>query len=205
MAINNAKSPGKILINILSGDFFISSIGFFMEQGLIQIYTGDGKGKTTAAIGQAIRAAGNGLKVVFVQFLKADDSGEVGVLSKMGPLIQIYRFNSQKKFIWNMEQDEIDILKADTLKGYDFIRKIIEDASCDILVLDEFNWVLNNNFVDTHEFVGLMRNKPGALEIIITGRNVPAELCEAADLVTEMKKIKHPIDRGIQARKGIER
>jgi cob(I)alamin adenosyltransferase len=176
-----------------------------MELGLIQVYTGDGKGKTTAAIGQVIRALGSGMKIMFIQFLKADDTGEIAVLSKHAPLIEIRRFNSQKKFVWNMNPDEKELLKRDTLNGYEFVIKIVNDGSCDMLVLDEFNWVLGKGLVDVDGFLTLLKAKPAGMEIIITGRNAPAALLEVADLVTEMKNIKHPIDKGIEARQGIEK
>lgn len=176
-----------------------------MELGLIHVYTGEGKGKTTAAIGQMIRSLGSGLKIIFVQFLKADDTGETGILSNLTPPVEVKRFNTQKKFIWNMKPEEIEVLKNDSQKGYEYISNIITENSCDLLVLDEFNWVLNKNFIDLNEFLYLLKNKPASMEIIITGRNAPSSLIEMADYVTEMKKIKHPMDKGIQARPGIER
>jgi cob(I)alamin adenosyltransferase len=186
--------------------FFVKKIcGEFMELGLIQVYTGEGKGKTTAAIGQVVRSLGSGMKVAFIQFLKADDTGEIPVLSQLGHLLTIRRFNSQKKFIWNMAADELELLKQDTLKGYEFVKIIIREGTCDILVLDEFNWVLEKGFVDVAEFLNLLKKRPAGMEVIVTGRNALVELIDASDLVTEMKKIKHPMDRGIGARLGIER
>jgi cob(I)alamin adenosyltransferase len=176
-----------------------------MNKGLIHIYTGDGKGKTTAAIGLCIRVLGAGLKVIFVQFLKSENSSELNVLEKINTNLIIKRFNSQKKFIWNMNENEIEILKKETNEGYKYIKKIIENNLCDVLILDEFIWIINKNFINLKEFVELLNKKSESMEIILTGREAKEELINIADYVTEMKKIKHPFDKGIEARKGIEK
>jgi cob(I)alamin adenosyltransferase len=176
-----------------------------MEKGLIHIYTGDGKGKTSAAIGLCIRALGAGLKVIFVQFLKSVNSSELNILEKISANLIIKRYNSQKKFIWNMNDNEIEILKKETNEGYEYIKNIIENNLCDMLILDEFIWVLNKNFIKSDEFYELINIKPESMEIILTGREAKEELINIADYVSEMKKIKHPYDKGIEARKGIEK
>ena len=176
-----------------------------MKRGLVQIYTGDGKGKTTAAAGLALRAAGRGLRVVFIQFLKSSDSGEVMLIEKSIPEIQVKRFCSQSKFIWNMNDDEREILKSETRDGYDEALNIAVEGECDILILDEIFGSCRNGFITVGEILGLIQKKSSGVELVLTGRDAPVEIIEASDLVTEMKNIKHPYDAGIQSRDGIER
>jgi len=176
-----------------------------MKRGLVQVYTGDGKGKTTAAMGVALRAAGRGLNVVIIQFLKSGDSGEVMLVEKSLPEIQIKRFCSQKKFIWNMNEDEREVLRNETRIGFSEALSIAVEGSCDILVLDEIFGALRNEFISVDEILNMIKIKTDGIEIVLTGRDAPAEIIEAAHLVTEMKKIKHPFEQGIKSRDGIER
>jgi cob(I)alamin adenosyltransferase len=173
-----------------------------MDKGILQIYTGNGKGKTTAAIGLAIRSAGAGLKVIIIQFLKSEHSSELNILNKLEPDLKIYRFNSQKKFIWNMNDSEKEILKKETLEGYKKALEISQKNLCDVLILDEILGVLYMNYLSISEIKKLLNNK---MEIILTGQNASDEMINMADLVTEMKKIKHPFDKGLKARLGIEK
>ena len=176
-----------------------------MNKGLVQIYTGDGKGKTTAAAGLAMRAAGRGLKVVFIQFLKSDDSGEIMLMEKSIPEIKVMRFNTQIKFIWDMNDDERELLRKETCEGLDSALNISVKGDCDMLVLDEIFGARRNGFITTAEILNLIKLKGSGVELVLTGRDAPSEIIETADLVTEMKKIKHPFDIGIKARTGIER
>ena len=176
-----------------------------MKQGLVQIYTGDGKGKTTAAAGLAMRAAGRGLKVVFIQFLKSGDSGEIMLMEKNIHEIKMMRFNSQDKFIWNMSEGELDLLGKETREGLDAAVKIAESGSCDILILDEIFGALKNGFISVNDILILIKKKESGVELVLTGRDAPAEIIKEAHLVTEMRKVKHPFDAGIKARRGIER
>ncbi|MTI69579.1 MAG: cob(I)yrinic acid a,c-diamide adenosyltransferase [Firmicutes bacterium] len=172
-------------------------------QGLIQVYTGDGKGKTTAALGQGLRAAGRGFKVTMVQFLKGRDTGEIESVKAIENF-NIHRFEESKKFIWNMNEEEINELKGKIEKAYNFIYKEVESNNCDILILDEILGVLNNDLISLDKILDLLKIKPDDVEIILTGRNIPNKLKEKANLVTEMKMIKHPFQEGIHARYGIE-
>ena len=176
-----------------------------MERGLVQVYTGDGKGKTTAAFGQALRALGRGLKVVVIQFLKSNESGEVLYIRNNIPGMELHRFNSQEKFIRSMNNKELDQLKKETISGFEFAGKIIAGNKCDVLILDECLGAVNNGFITVPELINLIKSKPDTMEIVLTGRDASTELIEAADLVTEMKKIKHPFNEGIAARTGIEK
>ena len=161
-----------------------------LKKGLVQIYTGDGKGKTTAAIGQGIRSAGYGLNVVMVQFLKGGYTGELSTIDKIDNF-NIFRFEKERDFVWNLSKAEIEELKKEIRTGYEFIKKIVDEGSCDVLI-------------STDEIIYLIKNKKESMEIVLTGRNVPMEVIDLADLVTEMKMIKHPFEKGIGAREGIE-
>ncbi len=175
-----------------------------MEKGLIQVYTGDGKGKSTAAFGQAIRAAGRDLKVVIYQFLKAVETGEVMLIRDKLPEIKVLRSTALKKFTWNMNEIELEHLKQDTVEGYAAVKDIIKHNECDLLILDEIMYGLHQGFIDLDEFIEVISSKPETMEIVITGRDAPQQLIDIADYVTEMKKIKHPFDEGIALRIGIE-
>ena len=174
-----------------------------LKKGLVQIYTGDGKGKTTAAIGQGIRSAGYGLNVVMVQFLKGGYTGELSTIDKINNF-NIFRFEKERDFVWNLSKAEIEELKKEIRTGYEFIKKIVDEGSCDVLIIDEIMGAHYNKFISTDEIIYLIKNKKESMEIVLTGRNVPMEVIDLADLVTEMKMIKHPFEKGIGAREGIE-
>ena len=175
-----------------------------LDKGLIQVYTGDGKGKTTAAIGQGIRAYGNGLKVIMVQFLKSGYTGELKVIEELGENFKLYRFEKKRDFIWNLSDAEIEEVKQEVRQGFEFVKEVIAEGKCDVLILDEMMGVLSNGFITVDELKAELLSKKANMEIVLTGRNVPEEIVEAADLVTEMKLINHPFEKGIGARKGIE-
>lgn len=174
-----------------------------LEKGLIHIYTGDGKGKTTAALGQGIRAAGNGLKVYMVQFLKTSLTGELETIKKIDNFY-VFRFETPKNFFWNLTAKEKTKLKEETNEAISFINKTIETNDCDVLILDEFFGSLSNSLIDKEEFMKILNKKPINMEIIMTGRNAPIEFIELSDYVSEIKMIKHPYQKGINSRKGIE-
>ena len=175
-----------------------------LERGLIHIYTGNGKGKTTSAIGQGVRSAGGGFKVLMAQFLKADDTGELYSIEKLGPNFQLIRFASMKKFYSKMNEEERNQVKEEVQKGLETIKTYLEKEKYNIIIMDEIMAVIYNNIIPLDEVLSLVKNKPHDVEIILTGRNAPQELIEVADYVTEMKMIKHPFQKGIYARKGIE-
>jgi cob(I)alamin adenosyltransferase len=175
-----------------------------VKQGLIQIYMGDGKGKTTAAAGLALRAVGRGQHVLFVQFLKNKPSGEVLLIQERIPEIVVMRFSSQNIFIRDMNEEQREILRRETAEGLSFVKEIAASGSCDMLILDEVLGACKNGFISKDEIIAIMKNKATGLELVLTGRDAPQEILAAADLVTEMKKIKHPFDQGVGARMGIE-
>jgi cob(I)alamin adenosyltransferase len=175
-----------------------------LKKGLVQVYTGNGKGKTTAALGQGLRSCGRGLKVCMVQFLKGGDTGELHSVEKLHPLFEIFRFEKERGFFWTLNEQEKQELKEDIDKGFAFIKDIVSGNKCDVLIIDELLGVLGNKLLEVSEVLELLKSKPDTMEIIITGRNVHEEIMEAADLVTEMREIKHYFKKGIPAREGIE-
>lgn len=169
--------------------------------GLIHIYCGDGKGKTTAATGLAVRAAGAGKKVVFTQFFKNGSSSEIKVLQSVDN-IHIMHCETVRGF-WKRMTDE---QKARASEDY---TRLLSDvigiaANADLLILDEILSACNHGTVAESAVTDFLRNKPEKLEVVLTGRNPSQSLLEMADYVTEMRKVKHPYDCGIAARKGIE-
>lgn len=173
-------------------------------KGLVHIYTGDGKGKTTAAIGLGVRACGSGLKVLMVQFLKSSQTGEMNMISKMEPLFTLYRSKEVKGFFWDMDDEQKKRLREIENDTFNYAKKESLSDNLNILILDEIMGSIKNNLVSIQDVINLIINKPESLEIILTGRNAPKELIELADYVSEINAIKHPIANGIAARRGIE-
>lgn len=171
--------------------------------GYIQVYTGNGKGKTTAALGLALRAAGHGIKTYFCQFLKGQDYGELSAVQELSPFITIEQFG-RKGFIHVTENpDKEDIERAQ--KGLQKCYKMMESRKYRIIVLDEINVAVHFNLFTEKEIHDFLDKKPEEIELILTGRYAPESFIDRADLVTEMKEIKHYYKKGIQARKGIEK
>ncbi len=169
-------------------------------KGYIQIYTGDGKGKTTASLGLAIRAAGAGLKVYIVQFLKQGDYSEIKALSKFENItIKQYGLG---KFVKGKPSDD-DILSG--VEGYLKLCEILKQNKHDVVIAEEGNVAVTCNLISEKELLELMDMKPDNVELVITGRGATAAVIEKADLVTEMKEIKHYFKQGVTARVGIEK
>lgn len=170
-------------------------------QGLVIINTGHGKGKTTAALGQAVRAAGQGLKVCIIQFIKGQGkTGEALAFASAFPG-QVELHLTGTGFTW---QQEMEAVKAAALAGWQLAgEKIVSDAY-DLIVLDELTYLIGLGIVSEEEVLGLFRKRPKRLHLVITGRDASPGLIEYADLVTEMRAIKHPFQAGIKAQKGIE-
>jgi cob(I)alamin adenosyltransferase len=170
------------------------------EKGLIHIYTGSGKGKTTAAIGLGIRAIGANKKVYMIQFMKGRKYCELETLDKIKNFE--YKQFGRDEFVSkdNPEQIDIDLAK----KGFKHAEKIILENKYDILILDELNVVLDYNLIPMKEVLNLLLEKPEKLEIVLTGRYANTKFVKIADVVTEMLEIKHPYQNGIMARKGID-
>jgi cob(I)alamin adenosyltransferase len=172
-----------------------------LETGLIQVYTGDGKGKTSAAFGLALRAVGRGLKVYVIQFIKGGfDYGELYVVDKL-PNLTLKAFG-RGRFITEKPPEEEDINLAE--KALALAEEVVGNGDYDIVILDEINVALNLRLISLEKILELIKNKPEHVELVLTGRYAPPEIIETADLVTEMRKVKHPFSKGHQARKGIE-
>lgn len=171
------------------------------NRGLIQVYTGDGKGKTTAAIGLAVRALGWGKKVAFIQFIKGyKEIGERRFFKKQkGIVIRQFHRDVQCAIGRPTKAHKISAQKA-----WNFTQAIIKKGDCDLLILDEINNAIYHKLIDVKEVIKTLKNKPKHLEIVLTGRHGHPRIIALADLVAEMKKIKHPFDKGLRARKGIE-
>jgi cob(I)alamin adenosyltransferase len=173
-----------------------------MEKGLIQVYTGNGKGKTTAALGLALRATGHGLKVLVIQFMKGNiEYGELESTKKLSPHLTIKQMG-RETFVSKTNPDPIDINLAQ--EGFTLARKAILGGNYDIVILDEINMAIDFGLISLSEVLDLIDQKPEEVELILTGRNARAEVMEKADLVTEMIERKHYYTKGVKARKGIE-
>jgi len=174
-----------------------------ISRGLVQVYTGDGKGKTTAALGLAFRASGHGFRTYVIQFMKGQIVyGELRAAEKLAPLITIVQMG-RPEFVNRKNPDPIDIkMASDALAR---AKEIIGDGEYDIVVLDEVNVAMDFGLIRVSDVLELMKNKPSQVELVLTGRNAPPEIIKAADLVTEMRQVKHYFEQGVGSRTGIER
>jgi cob(I)alamin adenosyltransferase len=176
------------------------SAGSIREPSLVLINTGDGKGKSTAAFGTAMRAVARGWKVVVIQFLKSGD-WSVGE-ERIGRQIGIEWWVLGDGFTW--DSDDMDESQAIARKAWESAKEKIESGRYDLIVLDEVTYPINWGWVDVGEVVASIQSRPEKVNLILTGRDAPEELVEIADTVTEMTKIKHAFDRGVMARRGID-
>lgn len=171
------------------------------DKGLLLVFTGNGKGKTTAALGMAMRAAGHGLKVCFIQFIKGGwRHGELEGVKRFAGLIDFHVMG--KGFTWKSENIEEDARLA--REAWDFACTALAGATYHTVVLDEFTYLLHYRMLEIEPCLQVLANRRPEQHVVITGRYAPAQLIEAADLVTEMQVIKHPLTSGIKAQRGIE-
>lgn len=170
-------------------------------RGYIQVYTGNGKGKTTAALGLALRAAGAGLNVFIAQFLKGMQYSELEALSRFEGLITVHQYG-RDTFIADKPGSE-DIERAG--KGFEEAAGIIRAGEYDVIILDELNIAEHMGLIDIGDIIALMEEKPPHVELVLTGRHADPRIIDHADLVTEMKDIKHYFAQGVAAREGIEK
>lgn len=172
-----------------------------LEKGLVEVYTGDGKGKTTAAFGLALRAVGRGLKVYVIQFIKGGfDYGELYVVDRL-PNLTLKAFG-RGKFVTAKPPEREDVGFA--REALELAKKVVMSGEYDLVILDEVNVALSLKLISVGEVLELVKSKPVHVEVVLTGRSAPEELVEVADLVTEMREVKHPYRKGVSARKGIE-
>jgi cob(I)alamin adenosyltransferase len=170
------------------------------DSGRVVIHTGNGKGKTTAALGTAFRALGHGQKVCVVQFLKGQ--GKYGERIMAGKMANLDWFVCGKGFVFNKENIEDDRLAA--REGFALAKERVESDLYDLVILDEITYLPHYDFLEVEKIVELIRNKPKRLSIILTGRNADPKLIEIADTVSVIESVKHGYEQGIKAQKGIE-
>jgi cob(I)alamin adenosyltransferase len=171
------------------------------EKGLLIVYTGAGKGKTTAALGMALRCIGHGLKVAVVQFIKgAIDTAEERALKSFGDRVTFLRMG--EGYTWETQNRERDTALAQ--QAWTEVCGFLRDPSYAMVILDEFNIALHHEYVRLSDVLPILRARPPMQHVVMTGRGASAELIEEADLVTEMKQVKHPFRKGIKAQQGVE-
>jgi len=189
--------------------------------GLVQVYTGHGKGKTTAALGLGLRAVGHGYKVRMIQFMKGTSyTGEVQAARRLAPDFEIFQFGRDCKYAERMRSGEAvcdgcgqcfvtlgnpelrDIRYA--RQAYDLAVRTLDEAQADLVILDEISNALYYELLDAEDAANLIARRPPGVELVLTGRNMPPAILDMADLVTEMRMVKHPFESGIPARRGIE-
>ena len=170
-------------------------------KGYVQVYTGNGKGKTTAALGLALRAAGADLKVYIGQFMKKGKYSELKSLQKLKDNVTVEQFG-RARFIRQKIAEEDRLLAR---RGFEKIKKIIQNGKYDLVILDEINVALSYGLLSKEKVIGIIKSRPKTQEIVLTGRNAPRDIVKLADLVTEMKEIKHYFSKGVKARTGIEK
>ena len=170
---------------------------------MIHLYCGNGKGKTTCALGLALRAAGADMNVVIVQFLKGSHTCELDSLKKL-PNITMLRNSKNYGFASSMTDEQLAQVKSEHNKNLSDALQLISDGKCDLLILDELTYVYAMNLADKSKIEQLIINAPENLEIVVTGRDPDKIFFNNADYITEMKQIRHPYDKGVPARKGIE-
>jgi cob(I)alamin adenosyltransferase len=173
---------------------------YHLEKGFVHCYTGGGKGKTTAALGLALRAAGAGLSVFIFQFAKGIETSEIRALRKFSKNITVRQFGT-RAFI-KKTPSGIDRMRA--VQGLAMVKKILCSGRYDLVILDEVCGACHAHLIATDEVVAALKERPPAVEVVLTGRHAPRELIDAADLVTECKEVKHYFSLGVRARRGIE-
>jgi cob(I)alamin adenosyltransferase len=171
------------------------------RRGIVQVYTGNGKGKTTAAFGQALRAVGQGLRVCIIQFMKGRKYGEYIAAERLSPQLTVH-LSGLDSFVMRDNPAPLDIELA--AKGFDLALEAVSSGNYDMVILDEVNVALDFKLVPLTAAIELIKNKPPQLDLVFTGRYAPAEIIESADTVTEMREIKHHYNAGIKDRAGIE-
>lgn len=176
-----------------------------MELGLIHIYCGDGKGKTTAAMGLGMRAAGRDKKVLLTQFLKDNETGELNSIEKLGVNFEVFKGIPVKKFFKFMSPEEQMVTKKEHEERFDEVTKKAIDENYDLLILDEIIASTNLELIPLDKVIKFLENKPNGLEVVLTGRNPNEKLIGIADYVSEIKAVKHPYEKGINSRIGIEK
>jgi len=176
-----------------------------MQKGLVHLYYGDGKGKTTAAVGLGVRACGRGKKVLMIQFLKDYDSGEIIALEKFNKNFVIHKGEPVRKFIRSMDVEEKKKMNAAQNDMFQKALEMLKSGEYELVILDELVDAVNLGIISMNEVETFIKTKQDNLEVVITGHNPKENIFELCDYITEMKNIRHPYDKGICARLGIEK
>ena len=172
-----------------------------MKTGIVQVYTGNGKGKTTAAVGLGLRAVGHGMKVFMLQFMKGDpEYGELLALNKIEGFD--YLQSGLPTFVVRGNPSEEDLRLA--REGLEKAKELLKEGSYDLVILDEINCAVDYGLLSVRDVLDLMEMKPPNVELVLTGRRAPKEIIDTADLVSEVREVKHPYARGLESREGIE-
>jgi cob(I)alamin adenosyltransferase len=173
------------------------------KKGLVHVYTGDGKGKTTAALGLCLRAIGWGKKACVVQFIKGyPNIGEGHFAQASAECFVLKQFAQDKSLA--IDESKVRSRADEAMAALGYAREAIDSGEYDVVVLDEVNNAMHHGLVSVPEVLSVIEGRPEGVEIVLTGRNAPAEIIEAADYVTEIRSIKHPMEKGVRARKGID-
>lgn len=173
------------------------------EKGRIHIYCGDGKGKTTAAIGLIVRASGRGKRTLLVRFLKKEDSGELFVLDAISE-VERMKMPDTKGFYWTLKDEEREELKKAYHDAWEVIQKKAVSGAYDLLVMDELMAAYGYGLVPREEVVRFLKEKPEHLEVVMTGRDPDEAILSQADYISEIRAVRHPFEKGVPAREGIE-
>ncbi|MCI6859245.1 MAG: cob(I)yrinic acid a,c-diamide adenosyltransferase [Eubacterium sp.] len=171
-------------------------------KGLVHIYCGDGKGKTTCSVGLMMRAAGSGKKILYHQFLKGNQSSERKIIESR-PEITVIPGKEMEKFTFQMDPEELGALKKENDAMLDRLFSMAKDF--DMLVMDESVYAIDGDLLDEKKMIKYLEEKPYSLEVVLTGRNPSQALMEHADYISEIQKVKHPFDQGVSSRMGIEK
>ncbi len=163
-----------------------------MENKLTQIYYGQGKGKTTAAVGIGIRAIGNEQKVIMIQFMKADGSGECKVLKNLEPYFKVFHFERKRELNWQLTGEEMAELQSETLNALKFASKVMDTGECDVLILDEILNSVEWGVISEEQICELIESKSSDVELILTGRKLPLSIADKADYIIKVDDIKKP-------------
>lgn len=178
------------------------SLSHLEPHGLVHLYTGDGKGKTTAAVGLAVRALGAGKSVMFCQFLKGRESGELSGLETLGA--RLLRAECGEKFVFQMDEREREKLAHNHRLCFDEVKRRVFGGEADVVLLDEIIDAVNEGLVPEKDLLELVGGRPAKVELVLTGRNPGGNIVAAADYHTDFVCVKHPYQNGVRARKGIE-
>ncbi|WP_338972492.1 cob(I)yrinic acid a,c-diamide adenosyltransferase [Spiroplasma endosymbiont of Panorpa germanica] len=183
---------------------YLGGSGFVkQEKGYIHLIMGEGKGKTSALNGMGLRAAGAGWTVKYVRFLKNRPTSENKMLKKAKIKVENF-YHFSKKFIWEMNPEEIQEFKIETQKGFDYLKKVLQDSNNDMVLIDELLGAIENKLIDEDELISVLKNRRPGIEVVISGRYASANLIKLADLTSKIEPVKHYFDQGVEARKGIE-